>query len=86
MAATLYLQSYIQNLVENGPLFSEKSKLNFHMLLTLGKGQEMTLTLNTHISSLNQLFQVTGFNSFRKIQFLIFFFFYRKAKFYSAVK
>ena len=40
-------------LVENGPVVSEKSKLNFHMLMTLSQGQEMTLALNTRISSLN---------------------------------
>ena len=27
----LYLQAYIQNKVENGPVVSEKSKLNFHI-------------------------------------------------------
>ena len=32
---------------------SEKSGLNFCMYTTLGQGQEMTLTFNTHISSLN---------------------------------
>ena len=46
---------YIQNLVENGPVVSEKSKFNFYMQMTLGQSQEMTLTLNTHISSLTQL-------------------------------
>ena len=51
----LYLQAYIQNLVENGPVVSEKRKLKIHLYTTLGQGQEMTLTFNTHISSLKQL-------------------------------
>ena len=33
--------------------FMRKSGLNFCMYMTLGQGQEMTLTFNTHISSLN---------------------------------
>ena len=28
---SLYLQAYIQNLAENGPVGTEKSKFNFHM-------------------------------------------------------
>ena len=27
----LYLQAYIQNLAENGPVVAEKSKFNFHV-------------------------------------------------------
>ena len=45
---------YIQNLAENSPVVTEKSMFHFHMVMTLGKGQEgqeMTLTFNTHISS-----------------------------------
>ena len=32
--------------------FLKKASFNFHMKMTLGQGQEMTLTLNAHISSL----------------------------------
>ena len=49
------LQAYIQNLAENGPVVTEKRKFNFHMQMTLGQDQEMTLTFNTHISSLTQI-------------------------------
>ena len=44
----MYLKAYIQNLVKIGPVVSEKS-FNFHMYMTLGQGQEMTL--NTYIPS-----------------------------------
>ena len=40
-------------LVQINTVVSEKSGLNFCMYTTLGQGQEMTLTFNTHISSLN---------------------------------
>ena len=33
---------------------SEKASINFHMLMSLGQGQEMTFT-NTHITLLTQL-------------------------------
>ena len=33
--------------------FLRKSGLNFCMFKTLGQGQEITLTFNTHMSSLN---------------------------------
>ena len=53
---SLNLIAYIQNLVTNGPVVSEKSQvINFDMQMTLGQGQEMTVTLNTHINSFNQL-------------------------------
>ena len=41
----------LQNLVKKGPVVSEKSKFQFSYVMTLGKGQEMTLTFNTHIPS-----------------------------------
>ena len=41
----------IPNLVKNGLVVSEKS-FNFHMKMTFGQGQEMTVILNTHIPSL----------------------------------
>ena len=44
---------FIQNLVQIGTVVSEKIQLNFCMYTTLGQGQEMTLTFNTHISSFN---------------------------------
>ena len=44
-----------ENLVQIGTVVSEKSGLNFYMYTTLGQGQEMTLTFNTHIPSYIQL-------------------------------
>ena len=61
-------ESFLQNLVQIDTVVSEKSSLNFCMYTTLGQGQEMTLTFNTHISSnwmsAPTTFQVTGCNSF----------------------
>ena len=48
---SLYLIAFIQTLVKNGTIVSEKSRLKFCMYMTLGQGQEMTLTFNTHIPS-----------------------------------
>ena len=39
---------FIQNLVQIGKVVSEKSGLNYCMYTTLGQGQVMTLTFNTH--------------------------------------
>ena len=44
-------ESFIQNLVQNGTMVSEKIWFDFCMYTTLGQGQEMTLTFNTHIPS-----------------------------------
>ena len=44
-------ESFIQNLVQNGPVVSEKIRFEFCMYTTLGQGQVMTLTFNTHIPS-----------------------------------
>ena len=52
---SLYLKAFIQNFVQNGIVVSGKSGLNFFMYTTLGEGQEMTLTFNTHIPSYIQL-------------------------------
>ena len=43
----------LQNLVENGPVISEKGKFQFSSKITLYQGQEMTLTFNTHFHLLN---------------------------------
>ena len=48
---SLYLKAFIQNLVQNGSIVSEKIRFEFFKYTTLGQGQEMTLTLNTHIPS-----------------------------------
>ena len=48
---SLYLKAFIQNLVQIGTVVSEKIQFDFCMYTTLGHGQEMTLTFNTHISS-----------------------------------
>ena len=66
---SLYLKAFIKKLVQIGKVVSENFYLNI-MYTTLGQGQEMTLTFNTHIPSYIQLddppanFQVTGCNSF----------------------
>ena len=52
---SLYLKAFIQNLVQIGTVVSEKIQFDFCMYTTLGQGQEMTLTFNTHISSYIQL-------------------------------
>ena len=45
----MYSEAHIQNLVEkNGSVVSEKSKFEFSYV-TIGQGQEMTLSFNTHI-------------------------------------
>ena len=48
----LYLKACIQNLVQNGPVVSEKMVLIF---MTFGQGQEMTLNFNTQLPSITQL-------------------------------
>ena len=50
---SLYLKAFIQSLVEINTVVSEKIRLIFCTYTTLGQGQEMTFTFNTHISSLN---------------------------------
>ena len=51
----MYLKAFIKILVQIGKVVSEKSGLNFCKYTTLGQGQEMTLTFNTHILSYIQL-------------------------------
>ena len=49
---SLYLKAFLQNLVQNGTVVSEKIRFEFFcMYMTLGQCQEMTLTFNTHIPS-----------------------------------
>ena len=48
---SLYLKAFIKKLVQIGKVVSEKTGFHFCMYKTLGQGQEMTLTFNTHISS-----------------------------------
>ena len=43
----MYLIAFIQNFVKNGTLVSEKSGLKLCKYMTLGQGQEMTLTFKT---------------------------------------
>ena len=45
-------ESFHKNLIQIGKVVSEKICLNFCMYTTLGQGQEMTLTFNTHIPSI----------------------------------
>ena len=47
----LVLESFHTNLVQNGTVVSEKIWIDFCMYKTLGQGQEMTLTFNTHLPS-----------------------------------
>ena len=48
-------KSFYKNFVQISKVFSEKSGLNFCMYTTLDQGQEMTLNLNSHITSYIQL-------------------------------
>ena len=50
-----YLKAFIKNWLRSAKQFLGKSGLNFCMYTTLGQGQEMTLTFNTHIPSYIQL-------------------------------
>ena len=43
--------SFHKNLVQIGTVVSEKIRFEFCMYTTMGQGQEMTLTFNTHIPS-----------------------------------
>ena len=52
---SLYLNAFIQTLVQIGTAVSEKILFKFCMYMIMGLGQEMTLTFNTHISSHIQL-------------------------------
>ena len=45
-------ESFKQKLVQIGTEVSEKIQFEFLYLHTLGQGQEITLTFNTHISSI----------------------------------
>ena len=44
-------ESFHKKLVQIGKVVSEKTRFDFCMYRTLGQGQEMTLTFNTHIPS-----------------------------------
>ena len=50
---SLHLKACIQNLVQNGPVVSEKLVSIF---MTFGQGQEMILNFNTQLPSITQLF------------------------------
>ena len=52
---SLYLKALIESLVQIGTEVSEKIQFDFYMYTTLGQGQEMTLTFNTHTFSYIQL-------------------------------
>ena len=51
----LVTESFHKNLVQIGKVVLRKSDLNFCIYTTLGQGQEMTLTFNTHTPSYIQL-------------------------------
>ena len=65
----MYLKAYIQNLVENDPVVSEKYK--FYMKLTSGQGQEMTLTLNTHFLPFTELIVCTSVLIFKPLATIV---------------
>ena len=44
---------YIQNLVKNGPVVFGKSKIQFSYAITLGPGQEMTMSFINSFSGLH---------------------------------
>ena len=48
-------KSFHKKMIQIGTVVSGKPGLNFCMYTTLGQGQEMTLTFNTHIPSYVQL-------------------------------
>ena len=48
-------ESFHKNLIQIGKVVSEKIWFDFCMYMTLGQGQEMALTFNTHIPSYIQL-------------------------------
>ena len=48
-------ESFHKKLVQIGKVVSEKIRFDFCMYTTLGQGQEMTLSFNTHIPSYIQL-------------------------------
>ena len=48
-------ENFHKKLVQIGTVVSGKIQFEFLYVHTLGQGQEMTLTLNTHISSYIQL-------------------------------
>ena len=47
----LHDAAHIQNLVKTAQWFLRNAFFYFHTLIALGQGQEMTLTVNTHIPS-----------------------------------
>ena len=48
-------ESFHKNLIQIRKVVSEKIRFNFCMYSTWGQGQEMTLTINTHLPSYIQL-------------------------------
>ena len=55
----MYLKANIQNLVKNDRVGSEKIQFEFLYINGLVQGHEMTLTFNTHISSIRCLLPLT---------------------------
>ena len=47
----MYFKAYLQNLVKNNPLVSEKNKFEFSYVNDIGPRANMTLILNTHLLS-----------------------------------
>ena len=67
----MYLKTFIHNLVQNGPVVSEKIRFVFLYVYDLGQKSSNDLELQyshtflkANKSSVSTNFQVTGFNSF----------------------
>ena len=68
---SLYLKAFIQSLVQIDTVVLRKSSLNFCMYTTLGQGQEITLTFNTHMSSYNNSIRCLLLLTFRSLAAIV---------------
>ena len=76
---SLYLKTYIQNLVEIGSRVSEKKQvIIFIYKNTLGQGQDMTLNLNTRIPKFTRLVVCISEAAIGSEKSIVVTFFYRK--------
>ena len=56
ICTNVLLKSFTQCLNPNKSVVSEKKEFNFENRVTLGEGQRMTLTFDTHVGSIDHLF------------------------------
>ena len=66
----MYLKAYLQNLVKNNPLVSEKNKFQCSYVNDIGSRANMTLISNTHLLSFTD-FVVCIYNFFRRMVTII---------------